>query len=105
VDSPFGGLQVVDEGASVLITSPVNNPAGEEQSQAPPGADPETVKQVEQLLKGLRVAFKVTAPFDVIEHNAHRQEGSTLVWEYDVKSLQKMSPSQLKSGVRVRYKK
>lgn len=105
VDSPFGGLQVTDEGKSVLITSPVENPAGEEQSQVPPGADPEMKKQVEQLLKGLRVAFKISAPFDVIEHNAHRKEGTTLVWEYDVKSLQKLSASQLKSGVRVRYRK
>lgn len=105
VDSPFGGLQVTDEGKSVLITSPVENPAGEEQSQAPPGADPEMKKQVEQLLKGLRVAFRISAPFDVIEHNAHRKEGTTLVWEYDVKSLQKLSASQLKNGVRVRYRK
>lgn len=104
-DTPFGGLQVVEEGTSILITSPVENPAGDQQSQTPPGADPETMKQVEQLLKGLRVAFKISAPFDVIEHNAHRKEGTTLVWEYDVKSLQKMSESQLKSGVRVRYRK
>jgi hypothetical protein len=105
VDAPFGGLQVLDEGASLLITSPVENPAGEQQSQMPPAADPETMKQVEQLLKGLRVAFKISAPFDVLEHNAHRKEGTTLVWEYDLKSLQKMTPSQLKSGVRVRYRK
>jgi hypothetical protein len=105
VDSPFGGLLVSDEGKSLLITSPVENPAGEEQSQVPPGADPEMKKQVEQLLKGLRVAFKISAPFDIIEHNAHRKDGTTLVWEYDLKSLQKMSPAQLQSGVRVRYRK
>ena len=105
VDAPFGGLQVVDEGASLLITSPVENPAGDQQSQMPPGADPETMKQVEQLLKGLRVAFKISAPFDVIEHNAHRKEGTTLVWEYDLKSLQKLTPAQMKHGVRVRYRK
>ena len=105
VDAPFGGLQVVDEGQTLTISSPVSNPAGEQQSQMPGAADPETMKQVEQMLKGLRVAFKISAPFDVIEHNAHRKEGTSLVWEYDLKSLQKMSPTQLKSGVRVRYRK
>jgi hypothetical protein len=105
VDDPFGGLQVTDEGQTVLITSPVENPAGDSQSQMPPGADPETMKQVEEMLKGLRVAFKITSPLEIVEHNAHRKEGTTLIWEYDVKALQKLSPDQLKQGVRVRYRK
>lgn len=105
VDSPFGGLQVTDEGKTVLITSPVENPAGDQKSQMPPGADPETMKQVEEMLKGLRVAFKITSPLDIVEHNAHRKDGNTLVWEYDLKALQKLSPEQLQQGVRVRYSK
>jgi hypothetical protein len=51
------------------------------------------------------VAFRISAPFEVIEHNAHRKDGTALVWEYDLNSLQKMSPEQMKNGVRVRYRK
>ena len=39
---------------------------------------PEEKKQMEDMFKGLRVAFKITAPFEVVEHNAHRKEGNTL---------------------------
>jgi hypothetical protein len=105
VDAPFGGLEVTDDGQTLTISTPVDNPAGDPQAQMPGAADPETMKQVEQMLKGLRVAFRISAPFEVIEHNAHRKDGTALVWEYDLRSLQKMSPEQMKSGVRVRYRK
>jgi hypothetical protein len=103
VDAPFGGLQLVDEGSTILITSPVENPAADQTAQMPP--DPGMAKQVEAMFKGLRVAFKITAPFDVVEHTAHRKEGATLVWDYNMQSLQKLTPEQMKRGIRVRYKK
>ena len=106
VDSPFGGLQVVDEGATLLVTSPAQNPLADskkEMAQAPP--DPETQKQIEEMFAGLRVAFKITAPFAIVEHNAHRKEGNTLIWEFDLKTLEKLTPEQLKEGIRVRYRK
>jgi hypothetical protein len=62
-------------------------------------------KQLGDLFKGLRVAFKVTAPFAVAEQNAHRREGTTLVWEFDVNSLTTLTPAQLAQGIRVRYRK
>ena len=37
----------------------------------------------------------------MLEHNATRQEGRTLIWEYDMKSLEKMTPEQAAQGVRV----
>lgn len=105
-DSPFGGLQVKDEGGTILVTSEAMNPVADQTAQAE-GMDlsPEMKKQVEDALKGVRVAFKIDAPFEVLEHNATRKEGSTLVWEYDIKSLEKMTPEQAAQGVRVRYKK
>lgn len=103
VDSPFGGLTVVDDGKTVLITSPVENPAADQTAQMPP--DPAMQKQIEGMFKGLRVAFKITAPFEIADHTAHRKEGTTLVWEYDIKSLQKLTPEQMKQGIRVRYRK
>jgi hypothetical protein len=106
VESPFAGLQVVDEGDTILVTSPTENPVAEQKEQAAEmELDPDAKKQMEEMFKGLRVAFKITAPFAVVEHNAHRKEGDTLVWEYDLKSLEKMKPEDMKQGVRVRYRK
>ena len=106
MDSPFGGLQFKDEGDTFLVTSPTENPVAEQSEQASQAQlSPEEKKQVEDLLGKLRVAFKITAPFQVVEHNAHRKEGNTLVWEYDLESFEKMKPEDLAQGVRVRYKK
>ena len=103
IENPFEDLKLVDEGATILITGPVENPMADEQEKMPP--DPELRKQVEALMTGMRVAFKITAPFTVVETTAHRREGSTLVWEYDLKSIEKLTPEQLKQGIRVRYRK
>lgn len=105
VESPFDGLQVVDEGQTILITSPANNPVAEQKEEASEMMSPESKKQMEDLFKGLRVAFKITAPFEIVEHNAHRKEGKTLIWEYDIKSFESLTPEQLAQGVKVRYKK
>lgn len=106
MDSPFGGLQFKDEGDTFLVTSPTSNPLAEQTEQASQmELSPEDKKQVEDMLGKLRVAFKITAPFEVVEHNAHRKEGNTLVWEYDLDSFEKMKPEELSQGVKVRYKK
>jgi hypothetical protein len=106
MESPFGGLQFKDEGDTFLVTSPTENPLAEQKEQASQmELSPEEKKQVEDLLGKLRVAFKITAPFQVVEHNAHRKEGNTLIWEYDLESFEKMKPEELAQGVRVRYKK
>jgi len=105
VDSPFDGLTLVDEGRTILITSKVTNPMAEETAKTPVPPDADTMKQVEKMFGNLRVAFKITAPFEIVEQNATRKQGNTLIWEYGVKSLQTMKPEQLKQGVRVRYKK
>lgn len=105
-DSPFSELQVKDEGGTLLLATRAMNPVAEQKAQAE-GMDlsPEMKKMVEDSLKGLRVAYKIEAPFEVLEHNATRQEGRTLIWEYDIASLEKMSPEQAAQGVRVRFKK
>ena len=106
MDSPFGGLQFKDEGDTFLVTSPTSNPLAEQTEQASQmEMSPEEKKQVEDMLGKLRVAFKITAPFQVVEHNAHRKDGNTLVWEFDLDSFEKMKPEDLAQGVRVRYKK
>jgi hypothetical protein len=105
-ESPFASLQVKEEGDTILVTSIAMNPVADQKQQAE-GMDlsPEMKKQMEDAFKGIRVAFKIDAPFEVLEHNATRKEGRTLIWEYDIKSLEKMTPEQAAQGVRVRYKK
>lgn len=106
MDSPFGGLRIVDEGTTLLVTSPAENPlADSKKSMGPAPADPEVEKQIEAMFVGLRVAFKITAPFEVVEHNAHRKEGNTLIWEFTLKSFETLTPEQLQKGIRVRYRK
>lgn len=107
MESPFGGLKIVDEGRTVLITSPARNPLGDQQAQAGqmPALDPAMKSQLDALLRTLRVAFRITAPFEVVEHNAHRREGNSLVWEFNLASLEKMTPDQMTQGIRVRYRK
>jgi hypothetical protein len=56
----------------------------------------------------MRVAWKITAPFEVVSSNATRKEGNTLIWEYDFQKLQKLGSSKKAlddMGVRVTYKK
>ena len=105
VDAPFDGLNIADDGKTILITSKVNNPMADETAKTPVPPDADTMKQIEKMFGNLRVAYKITAPFEILEHNATRKEGNTLIWEYGVKTLQSMKPEQMKQGVRVRYKK
>lgn len=106
-DEPFGNLQIVDEGKTLLLTTKTVNPLAEQQSEMGGGGEvpPDVQKQVEEMFKGLRIAYRIEAPFEVVEHNATRREGKTLIWEWDLASLQKMKPEQLAQGVRVRYRK
>jgi len=106
IESPFEGLQVVDEGATILVSSPAENPIADQQAgMGHMPMDPAMAKQLEALVKDLRVVVKITAPFTVVENNAHRREGTTLVWDYNGQMLQKLTPDQLKQGIKVRYRK
>jgi hypothetical protein len=106
-DTPFGDLEVQDQGGFLLITSKARNPL-EEQKQEMGGEgeiSPDMEKQLEQAFKGLRIAWKIESPFPVVEHNAHRQVGKTLIWEYTLDSLKTMDPKKANEGIRVKYKK
>jgi hypothetical protein len=105
VDTPFDGLTVTEEGTTILVTSKTQNPMADTKDLVPPGGDPAMANQIAGLFKGLRVAFKVTSPFAIVEQNAHRKEANTLIWEFDMNSLLKLTPAQLEQGIRVRYRK
>lgn len=105
-DTPFGDLVVEESGNTILLTTKPRNPL-EEQKQEMGGAEiaPDMEKQLEEAFKGLRIAWKIKAPFQVLEHNATRQDGDTLVWEYTLDSMKAMDPKTLNEGIRVKYKK
>jgi hypothetical protein len=106
-DTPFGDLTVEEQGEFLLVTTPARNPLEEQKQEmgGEEGVSPEMEKQLEQAFKGLRVAWKIEAPFPVVEHNAHRQEGKTLIWEYTLDSMKTMDPKKMAEGIRVKYRK
>ena len=106
MDDPFGGLKIIDEGKTVLVTSPAPNPAEDQKdAMGEMPMDAEMKALFDSMLGGMRVAIRLTAPFEVVEHNAHRKEGNTLIWDYNMESLKKMSAVDVDQGVRVRYRK
>jgi hypothetical protein len=111
IDTPFQGLEISETAKTISIHTKPQNPAEKVKSQASeagPKMDPETEKMMNDAFKNLRVAWKITAPFEVASTNATRREGNTLIWEYDFAKFQKLAenPKSLDDmGVSVTYKK
>jgi hypothetical protein len=111
LDSPFQGLELTETAKTISIHTKPQNPAEKVKAQASeqgPKLDPETEKMMNDAFKNLRVAWKITAPFEVISSNATRKEGNTLIWEYDFAGLQKLAASKKAMddlAVSVTYKK
>ena len=105
MSQPFAGLRVKDEGKTILLTGEAMDPVAKQQAETP-DLTPEMKTQMEAAFKGFRIAWKVDAPFDVVESNATRRSGHTLYWEYDLPALEKLA-SEKKSpeALRVRFKK
>lgn len=106
-DTPFGDLEVTEQGDTLLVTSKAKNPMDEQKEELSGGGEvsPDMEQQLERAFQGLRIAWRIEAPFEVLEHNAHRRDGNTLVWEYTLDSLKTMDPGKVAEGIRVRYKK
>jgi hypothetical protein len=111
LDTPFQGLEISETAKTISIHTKPQNPADKvkaEASEQGPKMDAETEKMMNDAFKNLRVAWKITAPFEVVSSNATRKEGNTLIWEYDFQKLQKLaaSPKALDDlTVNVTYKK
>jgi hypothetical protein len=93
IDTPFGDLEVDDDGTFVTIRSKPNDPTKsvkEETSEGPGAGDPEMEQMMEDAFRGLRIAWNIEAPFEVVEHNATRKEGKKLYWEYTYDSIKAM---------------
>lgn len=108
VDKPFEGLQVEDEGKTIVIrTKPVDPASGvAKEAKESGGGSKELEAMMQDALKGLRVAFRIEAPFPVVETNAMQKKGNVLIWEYTLETLEKMKGQDVKNlGVFVRYRK
>lgn len=96
---PFGGLEVIEEGNTIVLRNDPLDPIEEQVEDASdqmPGMD----GMLESILADFSVVFRIEAPFEVLEHNATSQDGNTLIWEYDEMSLEEGTP-----GVFVRYQR
>lgn len=104
IDSPFEGLQVVEKGNTITISTKAHNPAQsvKEEAADAPKLDEATEKLVRDAFGKMRVVYRITAPFTIVSHNATRKEGNTLIWEYDLKKFEEMEKAKKLDDVAVR---
>ena len=104
IDSPFEGMELIEKGNTITLQTKPQNPAEsvKEQAADAPKMDPATEKMIRDAFSKMRVVYRVTAPFTVVSHNATRQEGNTLVWEYNMEKFEEMAKSKKLDDVQVR---
>lgn len=110
VDSPFGGLEIVEKGNAITIRTKPTNPAEsvkQEAQENAPKLDPEMEKMMKDAFASMKVSYRISSPLQVVSHNATRKEGNTLIWEYDMESLEKLEKAKKldDAGVKVTYRK
>jgi hypothetical protein len=109
IDSPFEGLELSEKGNTLTIRTKPQNPTASVKEQAgdAPKLDAATEKLVRDAFGKMRVAYRITAPFTIVSHNATRREGNTLIWEYDLAAFEKMEKTKKLDdlGVRVTYRR
>ena len=108
IDSPFEGLELVEKGDTITISTKPQNPtaAVEKEAENAPKLDKETEKMIRDAFSKMRVTYRITAPFTIVSHNATRKQGNTLIWEYDLARFEKMNPKNMDDmGVKVTYKR
>ena len=96
---PFGGLQVVEEGRTIVLRNDPLDPIAEQVDEAA-GQMGAMDGVLESVLEDFSIVFRIEAPFEVVEHNATRRDGRVLIWEFDESSLEGGS-----DGVFVRYQR
>ena len=94
-DTPFEGLELIEKGDTITIRTKPQNPTEKVQDEAKEGGGPKMDADTEKMMKDafskMRVTYRITAPFKIVSHNATRQEGQTLIWEYNFAKFEEMS--------------
>jgi hypothetical protein len=103
-DTPFGDLQIDRQGDILVLTTKPVDPMEKQTEEMGGEVDPAMKKQMEEAFQGLRVAWKIETPFTVLESNATRREGKTLIWEYTLDTFEKMTPEQRAEGIRAKLR-
>ncbi len=99
--APFGGLKVVDEGPTILVTMTGADPKSRMQDIKAKVPEPAMQDQLAAAFAGARFAFRLEAPFEVVSTNATRREGKALIWEVSTKDPSAQMPDTLSA----RFKK
>src|SRR5262249_57390980 len=100
-----------DKDATITIRTRPQNPTEKVKEQTAasgaPKIDPETEKMIKDAFSKLRVTYRITAPFKVVSSTAMRQEGQTLVWEYNLEKFEQMEKAKKldDAGVQVTYRR
>lgn len=94
---PFEGLVIKDNGDTLEISFKPNNPAEDAMEGAGEGGPPGMEDMVKEAFAGLKMAFKIESAMPVVESNAPKTEGSTLIWSYDLKGMESMGKDESKS--------
>jgi hypothetical protein len=104
IDTPFQGLEVSEKGNTITIRTKPQNPAAsvKEQAADAPKLDAATEKMVRDAFSKMKVAYRITAPFEIVSHNATRREGNTLIWEYNLESFEAMEKAKKLDDAQVR---
>lgn len=110
IDSPFEGLEVSESGNTLTIRAKAQNPTEtveKETAAEAPKMDKDTEKLMRDAFKKLRVVYRITAPFEIVSHNATRREGNTLIWEYNLETFEKLEKAKKldDATLRVTYKR
>ena len=109
IDTPFEGLEVIEKGRDLTIQTKPQNPTESVKEQAgdAPKLDAATEKLIKDAFGKMRVVYRISAPFEVVSHNATRKEGDTLIWEYDMKRFEEMEKAKKLDdfAVRVTYRR
>ena len=79
---PFEGLEVIERGNEVIVRNEPIDPI-DDMSDSPMVSE----RMVDNMMKDLSVTFRLETPFDIVEHNATRRDGRTLVWVFDYERL------------------
>ncbi len=84
IDSePFQGLEIVEQGDEIIVRNDPIDPTSEMEDVSLVSDE-----MLEKMLEGFGITFKLTTPFEIVEHNASRKDGRTLVWEYNYETLE-----------------
>jgi len=104
VESPFESLELIEKGDTITIQTKPKNPVEDVKEQAAdaPKLDAATEKLVKDAFGKMRVVYRITAPFEIVSHNAMRKEGKTLVWEYDLKKFEELSKAKKLDAAQVK---